>query len=87
VGIAELAEKVKSILEHGFEPAEIGLSTRNSIVAWVISEHFESMDDLERQEAVWNLLDKSLSPEERRAVAIVVALTPKEREFHKAGSL
>jgi hypothetical protein len=45
------------------------------------------MDDLDRQEAVWDLLEKTLNPDERRAVSIVVALTTKEREFHKAGSI
>jgi acid stress-induced BolA-like protein IbaG/YrbA len=87
VGIQELAEKLRGILEEGFHPAEIGLSTRDGIVAWIVSDQFESMDDLDRQEAVWNLLEKTLDPEERRAVSIVVALTSKEREFHRAGSL
>ena len=87
MGIPELAERVKAILGEGLHPADIGLSTRNGIVAWVISDRFESMDDLDRQEIVWDLLEKSLTPEERRAVSIVVALTPKERAFHTAGSL
>jgi acid stress-induced BolA-like protein IbaG/YrbA len=86
MGSSELAERVKTILEEGFNPAEVGLSTRNGIVVWVISERFESMDDMERQEAVWDLLGKSLTREERNLVSIVVAVTPKERAFHLAGS-
>jgi len=43
------------------------------------------MDDMDRQEVLWEVLEKSLSPEEQRAIAIVVALTPKERSFHLAG--
>jgi hypothetical protein len=44
------------------------------------------MDDMERQEAVWDLLGKSLTREERNLVSIVFAVTPKERAFHLAGS-
>ncbi len=82
-----LAEKVKAILEEAFAPTEVGVSTRDAIVIWVISDRFEDMDDLDRQDAIWDLLEKKLNREERRAVSIVVALTPKERQFHKAGSL
>jgi acid stress-induced BolA-like protein IbaG/YrbA len=85
--IESLAENVKAILKEAFAPAEIGLSTRDGIVIWVVSDLFEGMDDLDRQEAIWNLLEKTLNRDERRAVSIVVALTPKEREFHKAGSV
>jgi acid stress-induced BolA-like protein IbaG/YrbA len=85
--VDELAHKVTSILKEAFAPAEIGLSTRDGIVIWVVSDRFDGMDDLDRQEAIWDILEKTLDREERRAVSIVVALTPKEREFHKAGSV
>jgi acid stress-induced BolA-like protein IbaG/YrbA len=87
MGNAELGEKVKAILQQGFQPAEVGLSIRTGIVVWVVSERFESLDDLERQESVWALLEKNLTKDERRSVSIVVALTPDERSFHLAGSL
>ena len=87
MGIAELADRVRDILEKEFHPSVIGLSTRNGIVSWVISDWFEAMDDLPRQEAVWDALEKHLGPEERRSISIVIALTPKEQEFHKAGSV
>jgi acid stress-induced BolA-like protein IbaG/YrbA len=83
----ELAEKVKAILQEGFGPAEISLSIGESVVVFLYSEQFEGMDDLDRQEAIWSLLEKTLDRDERRAVAIVVALTPKERAFHTAGSV
>ena len=82
-----LAEKVKSILKEGFDPAEVDVSTRDGIVVFLTSDRFEATDDLDRQEAIWTLLEKSLDRQERRAVSIVVALTYKEREFHRAGSV
>ena len=81
-----LAEKVKAILEEEFKPAEVGLSIRDGIVVFLYSERFEAMDDLDRQEVIWTLLEKRLDREERRAVSIVVALTPQEHAFHRAGS-
>ncbi len=85
VGIDELAEKVRGVfLRDGFAPDEIGLSTRDGVVVFVTSDRFSSMDDMDRQQVVWDLLKRSLTAEERRAVSIVVALTPKERSFHLA---
>ena len=81
-----LAEKVKEILKTAFDPAEIALSTRDGIVVFVFSDRFENMDDMDRQEAIWAVLERSLDNNERRAVSIVVALTHKEHEFHTAGS-
>ena len=83
----ELAEKLRTILLDGFGPADVTLSVRESVVAFVISERFEGMDDMDRQEAIWSILEKSLDRQEQRSVAIVVALTPKERAFHEAGSV
>lgn len=82
----ELAEKVKAILEEGFAPAEVILSTRDAIVIFVVSDRFDAMDDLDRQDAIWDLLGKTLDRDERRAVSIVVALTTTERAFHMAGN-
>jgi acid stress-induced BolA-like protein IbaG/YrbA len=82
----ELGEKVKAILKAEFDPAEVNVSTRDAVVVFLYSERFEGMDDMDRQEAIWSLLERTLDREEQRAVAIVVALTPKERAFHTAGS-
>ena len=84
--LEKLTDKVASILKEAFAPAEIGRSTRDGIVLWVVSDRFEGMDDLDRQDVVWGRLEAKLDREEQRSVSIVVALTPKEREFHKAGS-
>ncbi len=85
--IDELSAKVRTLFNEAFAPAEVGVSTRDGIVLFVVSEKFEKMDDMERQEVVWGLLEKSLNRDEQRAIAIVVALTPKERSFHLAGHI
>jgi acid stress-induced BolA-like protein IbaG/YrbA len=82
---AKLAEKVKRLLTNAFNPAEVEVSTRDGIVVIVVSARFEGMDDMDRQKAVWDILRQSLDSKERRAIAIVVALTPKEHGFHLAG--
>jgi acid stress-induced BolA-like protein IbaG/YrbA len=83
----DLTAKVKSILEAGFAPAEVATSTRDALVFFIYSDRFAGMDDMDRQDAIWDLLQKTLDSSEQRAVSIVVALTPKERDFHLAGSV
>ena len=85
--LSTLADKVRSTFVAEFPPPdEIGLSIRDGIVVFVTSPRFEGLDDPARQNLVWGLLDRSLTIEERRAVSIVVALTPKERSFHLAAA-
>jgi acid stress-induced BolA-like protein IbaG/YrbA len=83
----ELAEKVKSILQAAFEPAEVECTTRHGVVVFVTSDRFSGRDDMDRQDIVWDVLEKNLDRDEQRAVAIVVALTYKERQFHDAASI
>jgi acid stress-induced BolA-like protein IbaG/YrbA len=83
--LTELAEKVKRILTTEFSPAEVGVSTRDGVVVILVSERFEGMDDMDRQEKVWDALRKKTTSQERRSVSIVVALTPSEHVFHAAG--
>jgi acid stress-induced BolA-like protein IbaG/YrbA len=85
--LAELAERVTEILRDSFAPAEVVTSTRNGIVVFVVSDRFEGIDDMDRQEMVWDVLENQLDQDERRSVSIVVALTSKEHAFHSAGSL
>jgi acid stress-induced BolA-like protein IbaG/YrbA len=63
------------------------VSTRDGVIAFVYSSKFQGMGDMDRQDAIWDLLVKGLDREEHRAVAIVVALTPQEHIFHSAGRL
>jgi acid stress-induced BolA-like protein IbaG/YrbA len=83
--LTDLAERVKELLNDAFKPAEISVSSRDGVVVILVTERFEGLEDMARQEAVWQVLDRSLTPEERRAIAVVVALTPKEHGFHLAG--
>lgn len=85
--LVETAEKVKSLFEKEFEPAEVELSIREGIVVILVSTRFQGMDDMDRQNLAWDLLEKHLDRDERRAIAIVVALTPQENAFHLAGKI
>jgi acid stress-induced BolA-like protein IbaG/YrbA len=82
--ITDLAEKVRSIFKDAMPDAEVRTTGRKGVTVFVISATFERMDDMERQDLLWDLLEKHLNRDEQRAVSIVVALTPKERAFHLA---
>ena len=84
--IIELAEKVKTVFRDAMPDAEVRTAGRKGVTVFVISQKFEGMDDMPRQDLLWDLLEKHLNRDEQRAVSIVVALTPQERAFHLAGA-
>src|SRR5262245_22230410 len=80
-----LAEKVRSLLQHSFPPPdEVRVRANDGIIGFVISPRFKGLDDIDRQGLVWNALNRDLDAAERREVAIIVALTPKEEAAYSA---
>jgi len=82
----EFSAKLKGILRSEFpmsqdilvEPAPDGERVRGVI----ISESFAGMDDADRQDHVWDILESKLSQTEQRRVLSLIAYTPEEyREF------
>ena len=81
----ELAEKRESrSWRRDFAPAKVNSGAMGCVV--VCHDRRQSsptMDDMDRQEAIWNLLGEKLTSEEQQvAVSIVVALTPREKAVH-----
>jgi hypothetical protein len=76
-------KKVKRILQQGFpEPASIELRDEDRIIGTVVSPKFRGMDSMERITQIWDLLDQSLTPEERRKIVTILAITPEEKIAH-----
>lgn len=79
----ELVEKVRAILTTEFPPpATISLDDDDGIIGVVVSPRFDGLDRMDRVNLIWDLLGGHLSPEERRRVLTVVAVTPEEEIFH-----
>ena len=81
----DLPKKLKSILKKRFpRPAKVSVRINEGVIGIVVSDQFVGKDDLERQDLVWNLLDQELTREERREIAIIVPVTPREEAGHLA---
>ncbi len=82
----ELGAKLKSILQAEFpsaqeiqiEPASDGERVKGIIIV----EGFAGIDDADRQDQLWDILEAKLSQTEQRRVLSLIAYTPEEyRDF------
>ena len=58
-----------------FEVSEDG----DKISGYIVSREFKGMEDADRQDRVWDVLEKILSPNEQSRILSVLAYTPEER--------
>ena len=78
----ELDKKVISVLKAAFPSAEIDLQDDDGIIGVLVSNEFEGVEAIDRQNKIWKVLDRSLAPEEKRRIHIIVAATPEEHIGH-----
>jgi hypothetical protein len=75
----ELLEKAQNLLRQAFPPpAEITLSDENGVFGVVRSPRFIGVDIPQRQDMLWESLDKKLDREERQRIISILALAPHE---------
>jgi stress-induced morphogen len=77
----DLKEKVAEVLRISFHPDEIRLEDEDGIYGYVVSNRFDGMNSLDRQELVDDVLrgsDAGLSRSELRHVLMIAAMTPAE---------
>ena len=78
-----LGEKVERILKGAFVSLEsLDIHNDDGIIGMLVSEEFEGMEAIDRQDRIWSVLDRSLNPEEKRQIQIIVASTPAEHLGH-----
>lgn len=76
--------RVKTVLYDEFPEAdalkfELEKDGRR-ISGYVVSKDFDGMEDADRQDRVWDVLESNLSVEEQSRILSVLAYTPGERE-------
>lgn len=81
----ELSQKVDRVLRAAFPSLE-SLDIRNDdgIIGVLVSEEFEGLEAIDRQDRIWGILDRSLDSDEKRQIQIIVAATPAEHVGHTA---
>ncbi len=82
--MGQLHTKVISALKDRFADIVDGLETVNStdrVTGWIASRGFNGLEDSQRQDLLWELLEHSLTSEELSRVGPIVTLTPSEVEI------
>lgn len=83
----EFSAKLKDILQAEFSTAQDILVEAapdgERVKGLIIAESFAGMDDADRQDHVWDLLESKLSQTEQRRVLSLIAYTPEEYRAFK----
>jgi len=81
-----LLRKVKKILAESFPPPDkISLQDDDGLIGVITSERFKGMDSMDRQNWIGEILKAGLTPEEKRRILAIVAVTPEEAVLHTNG--
>ena len=81
-----LLRKLEKVLKQRFpSPAKIKLDDHDGIIGIITSADFVAMETIDRQNLIGEILAKHLTPQERRHVQVIVAVTPQEETGYLAG--
>lgn len=78
----ELIDKIKGILQAGFPNAVVELEQAvpsTKVAGLLICPDFEGVEQIERQDLLWNVLSKNLTRPEQLQITAILTLTPEER--------
>jgi hypothetical protein len=82
----QFMRRVKTLLNDEFPDADalkFELSEDgDKISGYIVSREFAGMEDADRQDRVWDVLEKILSPSEQSRILSVLAYTPEDRPAH-----
>ena len=79
----EKIEEIKKALEKlGLEELEIDIeeSSSGKIGGFIVSKSFEGMSQIDRQNYIWDHLEKQLSEEKHKKIRAILTLTPAESD-------
>ncbi len=78
-----LTTRVQKALLQEFSPREVTVEAarRGRVDGWVISKSFEKLNDDERYQKVWKLIEASLPEKDRNRILGFFLLTPLEKKF------
>ncbi len=84
--MASLKEKIKRVLNNPASSIaapvlEIEETPEHKIGGFIVSHTFAGMDQLDRQNKLWNYLEDVLKPEELRNIITLVTVTPDEADI------
>jgi stress-induced morphogen len=81
-----LVRKLEKVLTQRFpSPATVRLEDHDGIIGVITSAGFAGMESIDRQNLIGDILATHLSPDDRRRVQVIVAVTPEEGTGYLAG--
>jgi hypothetical protein len=74
-----LLRKIKRILAEQFPPpGKVSLEDHDGVIGYIMSERFERMDMMERQDLIDKILAARLEPKDLRRIQAIVGVSPEE---------
>jgi stress-induced morphogen len=82
----ELKSKIERILRAAFPEQQslVDIQDDDGIIGMLVSPKFEGLEAIDRQNMIWDVLDRSLEAAEKRQIQIIVTATPEEHLGHVA---
>ena len=81
-----LVRKLEKALTKRFpSPGAVKLEDHDGIIGVITSPAFAGMETIDRQSMIGEIVERHLSPEERRQVQVIVGVTPDEGTGYLAG--
>lgn len=79
--LKEIVDKIINA-EFGENAAELEVLESGRVAGFVVSGKFDEKTDKERQDMIWDILEKELQPPELLNVSFLITLTPEEEEAY-----
>jgi len=78
-----LMERVQKVLRRKFSPKELLMQNAGDgmVGGWIISDSFDGLDGMERQQKVWKLFDSYLNEKDRNRIVGFHTFTPLEKKM------
>jgi hypothetical protein len=74
-----LLRKLEKALTQEFpSPATVKLEEHDGIIGVITSPGFAGMESIDRQSLIGEIVERTLSREERRQIQVIVGVTPEE---------
>jgi len=88
--MASLKQKIENVFtktasEISDPIFDIEESASNKVAGFIISNSFMNMDQIDRQNKVWDYLERNLPPDDLRNIVSLLTVTPDEAEINAFG--
>ena len=80
----QFLRKLKRVLKTEFAGASTDIDITvpgHKVGGYLIWKGFTGLEQIDRQEKLWNFINEKLTPDERKSISILMTLTPVEASY------